>query len=231
MNTRDRLNRTSKIPAGSAGRNITLSTADRTELKNNLIKYYDKYADERDSTEKGQWKIGLRDRFLKILKEENASEIIELGCGTGQDSLFFMENGLKVKAVDLSPKHIDNCVSKGIDASVMDIYEMDFEDGVFDGVYTMNCLLHIPKADLINVLNELKRIVKPNGLLYIGNYGGNEEGIRRLEGRKTGRFFSFIEFGEYSRIIKDCGFEIIESEKHNSDTPFIFNYFVLRKKQ
>ncbi|MED5018470.1 class I SAM-dependent methyltransferase [Paenibacillus chibensis] len=33
----------------------------------------------------------------------------------------------------------------------MDFYDLDFADCTFDAVYVMNCLLHVPKAQLLDV--------------------------------------------------------------------------------
>src|SRR5690606_1057073 len=64
---------------------------------------YDGSAADRDLYKKEEWRLAERTRFLECLRQEQKSRLLEVGAGTGQDSLFFQENGLSVVATDLSP--------------------------------------------------------------------------------------------------------------------------------
>lgn len=200
-----------------------------SDIKDRLVRYYNEYANLREETKKSEWKVNLREKAFNNFEDSNISTLLEIGCGTGQDSLYFMEKGMDVKAIDLSKGHIDYCLSKGIDAEVMDLYNMRFEDNAFDSVYTMNCLLHVPIKNLPEVLNEIRRVIKPGGMMFAGNYGGNHEGHKKFKDQKYGRFFSFKSYEEYSNLLTGAGFEIIDGGKLNTDTQLEFNYFILRK--
>lgn len=76
-------------------------------------------------------------------------------------------------------------------------------DDTFDAIYAMNCLLHVPKDQIRVVLGEIRRVLKPQGLFYMGVYGGQDsEGIWENDTYEPKRFFSFftdekmIELGE-----------------------------------
>jgi SAM-dependent methyltransferase len=115
-----------------------------------------------------------------------------VGAGTGQDSLFFMTHGLDVVAADLSPRMVERCRSKGVDARVMDVLNLDFSAASFDAVYAMNCLLHVPDADLPAVLERIRAVLRPGGLFYFGAYGGSgEEGTAEQDTHDPPRFFSW----------------------------------------
>lgn len=119
--------------------------------------------------------------------------MLEIGAGPGQDSLFFKENGYQVVCTDLSPEMVRICKERGLDARVMDYYKMDFPDGTFDAIYAMNCLLHVPKDQIRVVLGEIHRVMKPQGLFYLGVYGGQDsEGIWEKDFYEPKRFFSFF---------------------------------------
>ena len=202
----------------------------RLERQEELVKYYEAYADNRESTEKSGWKIELRNKVLKSFKSSGSGKILEIGCGTGQDSRFFMDNGFEVTSIDISRKHVEYCLQKGIDAHVMDLYDLKFKEGEFDAIYAMNCLLHVPVAELPGVLGGIIRVVKQDGLVFIGNYGGDSEGRRRFSNQKIGRFFSFREHGEYMQYLEDSGFEVLDSDNLISETKYKFNSYILRKK-
>jgi len=159
-----------------------------------LREAYDRHAEERDGGGIQDWKIAERDRFLAALRETKAETLLEIGAGPGRDSLFFAERGLRVTAVDLSPEMVRLCRDKGLDAREMDMAELDFPDGSFDAVYALNCLLHIPKAELGAVLREIRRVLKPGGLFYMGVYGGiDSEGVWEQDVYEPKRFFAMYE--------------------------------------
>ncbi|MBA2891746.1 class I SAM-dependent methyltransferase [Nonomuraea soli] len=155
---------------------------------------YDGGAGRRDGSGKQPWKLAERAAFLERVREDGGRRLLEVGAGTGQDSAYFLANGLDVVAVDLSPEMVERCREKGVDAHVMDFLHLDFAPGSFDAVYAMNCLLHVPDEDLPAVLDAIRTLLRPGGLLYVGVYGG---GTLRGEGPYDGddhdppRFFSF----------------------------------------
>jgi SAM-dependent methyltransferase len=146
----------------------TMNNAFRDDLK----KAYDLKADERNATPVQDWKIPERASFLSLLKKENKRTLLEIGPGPGKDSKFFMDNGLQVVCIDLSPEMIKLCKQKGLTAYVMDMTDLTFPPNSFDAVYTVNSLLHLTKAELPAVLRRISLILKPTGLFYMGGVWG-----------------------------------------------------------
>jgi SAM-dependent methyltransferase len=77
-------------------------------------------AAERDVRGKEAFKIDERQRFLDLLRERDATSLLEVGAGTGHDSLYFQRQGLRVLCTDLSPAMVELCRAKGLDARVAD---------------------------------------------------------------------------------------------------------------
>jgi SAM-dependent methyltransferase len=114
-----------------------------------------------------------------------------VGAGTGQDAVHFAEAGLRVVAVDASPAMVARCQAKGIEAHVRDILALGFPPASFDAVFTMNCLLHVPNADLLSALAALREVVRPGGLVYVGVWGGSSsEGTLDNDPLVPKRFFA-----------------------------------------
>ena len=162
-------------------------------FKNNLIESYNKYAQERDTYKKEAWKIEERAIFLALLQSKEKRSLLEMGAGPGHDSKFFQDMGLAVTCIDLSPEMIKLCQQKGLSAQVMDMTDLNFHPDSFDAVYALNSLLHIPKANFRTVLKNVKKVLKPSGLFYLGVYGSDKEseGIREQDTYNPKRFFSF----------------------------------------
>ena len=157
-----------------------------------LRESYDRMAGERDKGGLTPWKIEERQQFLARLQQEGKATLLEIGAGTGRDSLYFQDQGLDVTCMDLSPANVGLCRAKGLDAYVMDFLNLAFPRRSFDAVYALNCLLHVPKGDLPAALQKIQQVLKPGGLFYMGLYGGpDHEGTWPDDRYEPKRFFSF----------------------------------------
>jgi SAM-dependent methyltransferase len=153
---------------------------------------YDGAVADRDALVKQGFKLDERAAFLDRLRAAEARSLLEIGAGTGQDSVFFRDAGLDVTAVDLSPEMVRRCQEKGLDAAVRDLKHLDFKPGSFDAVYTMNVLLHVPNNDLEEALRAIRTVLRPGGLFYVGLWGGEPgEGLLPQDRQEPKRFFSF----------------------------------------
>jgi SAM-dependent methyltransferase len=149
-------------------------------------------AAKRDSREKEAFKVEERRRFLDLLRDRAATRLLEVGAGTGHDSLHFQQQGLQVLCTDLSPAMVEFCRAKGLDARVADFLDLGVPPASFDAVYALNCLLHVPTPDFQRVLEAIGEVLVPGGLLYVGTWGGtDEEGPMRDDHHPVPRFFAF----------------------------------------
>jgi SAM-dependent methyltransferase len=175
-----------------------------------LRRSYDATAAERDGMPKQDWKIKERDAYLDRLQTVEASTLLEIGAGTGQDALFFLGGGLTVTAVDPSPEMVERCRAKGVDASVRDVLNLGFEPASFDAAYAMNSLLHVPNANLPDALRAVRELLTPGGLFFVGVYGGiAEEGIAADDHHNPKRFFSFRTDEQIAAYAQEV-FEIVD---------------------
>jgi SAM-dependent methyltransferase len=158
----------------------------------NRAAYGERAASRRDGHPKSHWKVEERAAFLDRLRVTEARTLLEVGCGTGQDSVYFQQQGLEVTAVDLSSSMVERTRAKGIKADVRDVLDLGFPESSFDSVYSLNTLLHVPNADLGAALTSIRAVLAPGGLFYLGVFGGEqEEGIAPEDQHVPPRFFSF----------------------------------------
>jgi SAM-dependent methyltransferase len=180
------------------------------EIMPDLLASYDAGAAERDNMPKQQFKLDERAAFLDRLGAVQAKTLLEIGAGTGQDAAFFADAGLDVVAVDLSPEMVARCRAKGLEAYERDFLHLGFEPDSFDAVYTMNCLLHVPNADLPEVLRAVRIVLKPGGLFYVGVWGGvSQEGVFDEDRQRPKRFFALRTDAELFRFMRES-FEVID---------------------
>ncbi len=204
------------------------------KLKHALADSYDNHAGDREKNDVQDWKSAERNKFYRFLTDGEKTSLLEIGAGTGKDSLFFKEMGLDVLATDLSHSMVELCRSKGINARVMSFDEIDLPEQSFDAVWALNCLLHVPKAQIRSVLEGLKRVLKPGGLFYMGVYGGEDhEGIWEEDPYKPARFFSFFEDEQLKALLSEYFkidyFQVIPAAVVGGK--FHFQSIILRKSE
>ena len=170
--------------------------------------------------------------FVTLLKKEELKSILEIGAGTGRDSLYFKEQGLNTFSTDLSPEMVKLCKEKGLSAEIMNFANLDFPDHHFDSIWALNCLLHVSKVNMRSVLSEIKRVLKPKGLFYMGVYGGeNYEGVWKEDTYSPKRFFSFFDDHSLKKLLSEFFtieyFNVVPKETIGGN--YVFQSIILRK--
>lgn len=103
------------------------------------------------------------------------SEMLELGCGQGQDGLWFAgkENNLQVLATDNEISGLENArVRKAeLDIESIKFEQLDlaqpfrYEDETFDIVYSHLALHYFDEDTTKQIFSEIYRVLKPGGIL------------------------------------------------------------------
>jgi SAM-dependent methyltransferase len=200
--------------------------------RENLRRAYDKYARDRDGASREDWKMEERLKFLELLQQEHKQDLLEVGAGHGLDSQFFQSQGLKVTCVDLAPGMVELCRQKGLNAQVMDMADLSFPDGSFDGIYSMNSLLHLGKQELPAVLRRLSTLLRKGGLAYLGVYGGfAAEGIWETDGYEPKRFYSFFTDEGFEQEVSQV-FDVVSFNPlyYDETGPLHFQSVIARKR-
>ncbi len=164
-------------------------------------------------------------RFISLLK---GKKILDLGCGSGDHSLYFKEKGLDVISIDLSEEMVNLCNKKEINAHLMDIEHLQFENDSFDGVWAVTSLLHIPKSKLDDVIRRLNLILKDAGILYVCVKEGVGEGLIEDKTGLTKRFFAFWQ-EEEMKLIFEKHFTLIEISKFKLGNTVFLKAFFMKK--
>lgn len=113
------------------------------------------------------------------------ARILDLGCGSGRDSKYFLERGYDVTPVDGSAE-MCRVASEylGIPVQRKLFSELKYREE-FDGIWACASLHHVPKEQIADIMSKVSRALKPQGVLYASfKYGDDERVV-------DGRFFSF----------------------------------------
>ena len=142
----------------------------------------------------------LYDKFEIYLK--SGDKILDLGCGSGRDSKYFLSKGYDVVSVDGSIE-ICRLAEKYIGKYVRNIFfdELDYVNE-FDAVWASASLLHVDSKEMKDVLYRIKSALKKNGLMYASwKYG---------QGEKVDSLRYYVDFDEYAikKILSIVSIEI-----------------------
>ncbi len=105
------------------------------------------------------------------------SRILDAGCGEGNVALHLAKKyKYKIIGVDLLDISIERAGNKSakeklntlVKFKVADYTRLNYPDGYFDGIYTMETFVHI--QDYKNALIEFKRLLRPGGRLVMFEY-------------------------------------------------------------
>lgn len=118
----------------------------------------------------------MQDRFLSYLN--NNSKILDLGCGSGRDSKYFIEKGYDVIAFDGS---IELCkiAKKLINKEVIcqNFKDIDYNNE-FNGIWACASLLHLQEQEIFMVIKKCIKALKEDGILYCSFKYGDFKGYR-----------------------------------------------------
>lgn len=162
------------------------------------------------------------EKFLEQVEKNFGKEkikILDLGCGSGRDSKFFIDRGYEVTSLDFS-EELARKASGYIGQEVIqkDMREMDFEDE-FSGIWACASLLHIPFSEMEKMLKKCFVALKKNGILYASfKYGENdyEKNMREFTCFTEKKFRKLMEKTEFKELEMKVSLDVRvgrESEK------------------
>jgi len=150
---------------------------------------------------------------LELLNPQPGERILDLGCGDGALTEKLVAAGAQVIGVDGSADMVDASRKRGLDARVMDAYELTFRHE-FDAVFSNATLHWMPRADA--VASGIFRALKPGGR-FVAEFGGAkcvqtvrdvlqaELTERGLEAYGAPPWF-FPTVPQYARLLEQAGF-------------------------
>jgi 2-polyprenyl-3-methyl-5-hydroxy-6-metoxy-1,4-benzoquinol methylase len=124
----------------------------------------------------------LHTPFLKRIS--SGGRILDAGCGSGRDSKAFLELGYHVISMDASDKMVSATTRlTGQQAICLRHQDVIFENQ-FDGIWACASLLHVPRAELPDVMRRYRTALRSSGILFASFKLG------RGERQKQGRHFT-----------------------------------------
>ena len=112
-------------------------------------------------------------RAYKLIKSKHKT-LLDLGCGTGRDSLYFANKGLIVTAADWSQNGLEQLQKlaekrkvANLEVIQQDISKLTFKPNSFDVIYAHLSLHYFDNKTTSEIFNKLHSVLKRDGLLFV----------------------------------------------------------------
>ena len=151
----------------------------------------------------------LLDRFAAEVR--GLGPVCDMGCGPGHIAQYLQKRGVHVLGIDMSPRMVEQArqLNAGIEFQQGNMSSLDVENEAWGGIVAFYSIIHIPRAEVIDVLREFRRVLQSNGLLLLSFHQGQE--VIRLDewwGEKVALDFVFFQRSEMEDYLRAAGFEL-----------------------
>jgi SAM-dependent methyltransferase len=154
----------------------------------------------------------LLDRFAGRVRALGPA--CDLGCGPGHVARYLHERGVRVMGIDLSPAMAEAArrLNPAIEFAQGDMRSLPIEDGALGGIAAFYSIIHVPRPEVVTALVEMKRVLRPGGLLLLAFHIG--DGLLHLDewwGQRVAVDFVFFRTEEMTGFLREAGFRVVEA--------------------
>jgi cyclopropane fatty-acyl-phospholipid synthase-like methyltransferase len=136
----------------------------------------------------------LSNKFIKKKK------ICEIGCFAGNNIRFFIETNQDAHGVEINYELIDMCKKnlkrlgyKFNQISLGNNLQIPHKSNFFDALVSINTLHYSAKNEIPSALNEFKRVLKTNGILYLETVNIDDEFVKQSKRKSK---FNWLHLGK-----------------------------------
>lgn len=159
------------------------------------------------------------DLLLPTIKEfialfDGTPRILDLGCGTGHESMRLQRESAEVVGIDISPKSIQIAGERNASCEfhVMDFFNIEKTIGTFNGVFSSGSIIHVSPAEIAKLLNNMFEITEPDGyfeIVFLVSKGIRDNGFT-IEGRSYKRLIYLYEIPDLINYLSVNVFEYVK---------------------
>jgi SAM-dependent methyltransferase len=114
--------------------------------------------------------------FAELVHGAGAGPVADIGCGPGYVTAYLHDAGVDAFGIDLSPEMIAIARRDHPDLrfDVGTMTDLDVADDSLAGIVAFWSVIHVPDHAMPGVLEQFRRVLRPQGLLLVGFHVGDE---------------------------------------------------------
>jgi len=117
-----------------------------------------------------------RERLDRFAQRVRGGRVCDLGCGPAQIARYLRDRGVDAFGLDLSAGMLAQARRLDTDLPLVQssMLALGLRSEVLDGIAAFYCILHVPRQQVACALAEMRRVLKPGGLLLITFHIGTD---------------------------------------------------------
>lgn len=171
--------------------------------------YAEKFKDEMDDK---PFDRACLDRLAR--EAGKLGPICDMGCGPGQIARYLHRQGWNTLGIDLSPRMVEAAqrLNPDIHFHQGNMLSLPDPDHSWGGIAAFYCIIHVPRGQIVDALQEMKRVLKPGGMLLVTFHIGDEiEHIDQWWDKPVNLDFAFYQPEEMENWLKEAGYKLEET--------------------
>ena len=100
------------------------------------------------------------------LKDKSKINILDVGCGWGNNLSFFKAQEFSYTGIDFSQSAVDHCLQKHTNVLCAKLTQIPLPDNEFDLVIDRMAIQHNRLEEIKLIFDEVLRVLKPGGVFY-----------------------------------------------------------------
>lgn len=179
--------------------------------------------------------------ILSMLAARVEGVVCDLGCGPGQVARYLRDQGVQeVLGVDFSAGMLEQARRLNPDIEFLEasMYRLPVKNEAWGAIVAFYSLIHIPRRDVPQVLQELRRVLRPDGLLLVSfHLGQSTVQSKSWWGMPVAMDYTYFLSAEMRNYLTQAGFDIEGSmDRPPYMSPFFwesanFRGYVMAKKR
>jgi SAM-dependent methyltransferase len=145
-----------------------------------------------------------------------ACPVCDLGCGPGHVGAFMADLGLDVIGIDLSESMVTQARHDYPALTFVqgDMTALALPNQALAAIVCFYALIHVPRARVLQALQEMRRVLVTRGALLLAVHGG--EGTLHADemvGQPADLDATLFQLSELSELLEQAGFGIVEAHE------------------
>lgn len=137
--------------------------------------------------------------------------VCDVGCGPGHVARYLSAQGVPVCGLDLSHEMVAHAqrLHPDIPFTQGNMRALPIADAAWGGIVAFHSIIHIPRDEVVAVLHEFRRVLRPGGVLLLAfHLGQNSVHLHEWWDHAVALDFVFFQMEEMQAYLATAGFEI-----------------------